>query len=161
LVHVHLGAGGVGARDYLCAGEVRARANHGAGVGGALGGIRAGVYSAGVHAGAVVTWRIGVLVVIVSFATGPPDLIELGLAAAAYLYGAAVYLAFNNAAFISNYEIYNGDKSHPPTDKTTARTVYIRLYRGAYPFEEPIHERYLFIWFLGIYSHVTSLFLLF
>jgi len=75
-------------------------------------------------------------------------LIEHGLAAAAYRYGAAAVHAFNNAPSFSNHVFNEAPELPdqllpPPTTKTAARTAYIRLYRGAYPFEEPIHERYL------------------
>lgn len=43
------------------------------------------------------------MAVIVPFATGPSDLIEHGLAAAAYRYGAAAVHAFNNAPSFSNH----------------------------------------------------------
>ncbi len=43
------------------------------------------------------------LTVFVSFATGHPDLIELGLAATAYRYDIAAVHAFNNAPSFSNH----------------------------------------------------------
>jgi len=52
VVHVHLGVGGEVVQGHLGAGEVRAGSNHGAGVGGVLGGMCASVYGAGAYLGA-------------------------------------------------------------------------------------------------------------